>query len=64
MPTPEVGYEMCDSKGMVVAEVELAWPDLAIAVSLEPIEVIEGWDIFHFSEEEKIIESIRQKGAK
>lgn len=64
MPIPEVGYEICDFKGMVVAEAELAWPNLAIAVSLEPAEEIEGWDIFHVSEEEKIIELIKQKGAK
>jgi len=31
---PEVGYELMDEKGRVIAEAELAWPDVRTAVLL------------------------------
>ena len=34
MPVPEVGFELADSAGRVVAEAELAWPDVRLAVLL------------------------------
>ena len=34
MPVPEVGFELADSAGRVVAEAELAWPDERLAVLL------------------------------
>ncbi|MNE47251.1 hypothetical protein D3C80_1416460 [compost metagenome] len=32
--TPVVGYELMDQKGRVIAEAELAWPDVRTAVLL------------------------------
>jgi DEAD/DEAH box helicase domain-containing protein len=61
LPIPEVGYELCDEKGMIVAECELAWVQKEIAVVIDdPIE-IDGWKVFTIGESEAIIESIKQK---
>ena len=61
LPLPEVGYELCDEKGMIVAECELAWVQEEIAVVIDdPIE-IDGWKVFTIGESEAIIESIKQK---
>ena len=65
-PLPEVGYELCDEQGRVIAESELAWPDRKIAVMLEEIPVPdernrEGWDIYSVKDEKAIIERIKQK---
>ena len=61
LPLPEVGYELCDDKGMIVSEFELAWPKYKIAVTLdEPIEVGE-WELFAVEQSEAIIERMKQK---
>ncbi|WP_461534720.1 HNH endonuclease [Spongorhabdus nitratireducens] len=40
---PEVGYELTNDKGRVVAELELAWPDTRFGIYIdEPVEV-DGW---------------------
>jgi len=47
LPLPEAGYELEGSKGEVIAEAELAWPDhqLAIAIEHEDVETFTqaGW---------------------
>ena len=32
LPAPEVGFELTDGKGQVLAEAELAWPTQRVAV--------------------------------
>ncbi len=34
LPTPHVGYELLDAKGRIVAESEMAWPALRVAILL------------------------------
>lgn len=49
---PEVGYELMDEKGRVIAEAELAWPDVCTAVLLPdsgPVAALfagQGWHSF------------------
>lgn len=50
VPTPEVGFELADAAGRVVAEAELAWPDSHVAAllageSATPFEQA-GWQAF------------------
>ena len=46
---PEVGYELVDRRGVVVAQLELAWPSRrrGIAISREDMEAasVAGWDV-------------------
>lgn len=46
MSPPEVGYEIVDEGGEVIAEVELAWPEHKIAVEIGESEAILGWRVF------------------
>ncbi len=46
---------------MIVAECELAWIREEIAVVLDELIEIDGWDVFTIDESEAIIESIKQK---
>ena len=52
LPVPEVGYELTNDSGEVIAEVELAWPERKVAIVLpEQIDhgnVFEknGWDVY------------------
>jgi hypothetical protein len=61
LPLPEVGYELCNEKGMIVAECELAWIQEEIAVVLGEAIEIDGWEVFTIDKSEAIIESIKQK---
>ena len=50
VPVPEVGFELADATGRVIAEAELAWPDARLAVflaeeSAAPFEQA-GWQAF------------------
>lgn len=47
-PLPEVGYEVVDQDGIVVAELELAWEDIQIGVSIDEgtLPVLVGWSCF------------------
>jgi hypothetical protein len=51
---PEVGYEITDDKGRVIAEVELAWPDNKFAVAVDSKQkeqiVQVGWNAQTISE--------------
>jgi len=51
---PEVGYEITDDRGRVVAEVELAWPDNKFAIAIDDKqknEIIQlGWGAQTISE--------------
>ena len=47
---PEVGYEMVNNIGQVVAEFELAWPNENRAVVLRDAPAIEGWHLMSLSE--------------
>ena len=48
-PVPEIGYELTDDRGAVVAELEVAWPDkrAGIAIAAEDIEAARslGWRV-------------------
>ncbi|MCY1448053.1 hypothetical protein D9M71_647000 [compost metagenome] len=52
MTAPEVGFELMDEKGRVIAEAELAWPDARTAVLQPDTEVGaalfagQGWHSF------------------
>jgi len=59
---PQVGYEICNDKGVVIAESELAWPELRIAVMLDDPMKVDGWELFNVEESEAIIESVKRKG--
>ncbi len=61
LPLPEVGYELCDKKGMVIVECELAWSEHKIAVTLDELIEIEGWELFGVDQNEAIIKSINRK---
>ena len=43
---PEVGYEVVDELGCVVGELELAWPDRAIGVTIQDAELPVGWRVW------------------
>lgn len=61
---PEVGYEICNEKGVVVAECELAWPDIKIAIVIDEKIQIDGWDVYMVEEMDKFIECIKERGNK
>lgn len=54
IPLPEVGYELQDSSGRVVGEVELAWPDRRLAVALsgqdQAAAEAQGWETWQMIE--------------
>lgn len=43
-PPPEVGFDVVDSKGMVIATLEAAWPDRRVAVNLTRVD-LPGWQV-------------------
>lgn len=49
---PVVGYEICDSVGEIIAEVEAAWPDKKFAMVLSDADKanIEGWNFKTYAE--------------
>lgn len=47
---PEVGYELTDHIGQVVAEFELAWTNRKVGVVLGEISPVEGWTIMGLGE--------------
>jgi hypothetical protein len=47
---PEVGYEVTDDVGQVIAEFELAWTNRKVAVVLGESNPVEGWKIFGLGE--------------
>lgn len=58
LPVPEVGYEFQDENGVVIAEFELAWEDISLAVVLDEIDssAYEGWTFIGASDVESIKE--------
>lgn len=44
-PPPEVGFDVVDSKGMVIATLEAAWPDRRVAVNLTRVE-LPNWKVY------------------
>jgi len=58
---PEVGYEICDDEGVVVAESELAWSDKRIAVFIDDVISIDGWETYSIEDEDTICERLAMK---
>lgn len=52
LPAPEVGYEFQDGAAAVVAEVELAWPDLKVALYIEESPSVPDWHFISLSAED------------
>lgn len=56
-PVPEVGYELTDASGEIVAEAELAWPNWRVAVLISGDEAgmggwhNSGWELVHVDAE-------------
>jgi len=46
MPPPEVGCEIIDNAGRVIAEIELGWPDKKMGVYIEDAPSVRGWRFF------------------
>lgn len=44
-PPPVIGYDLQNEKGEVFVTLEAAWPDLRIAINVEPVDV-SGWTIY------------------
>ena len=59
-PVPVVGFELTGSFGVVLAEAELAWPELSVAVLLPEQRDSKlaferaGWQVFHGKTEDRI----------
>ena len=47
---PEIGYEIFDEKGGVVAELELAWPEKKRGLYLAEIPNVRGWKLMSLNE--------------
>ncbi len=47
---PEVGYEITNGLGEVLAEIELAWPTTKLGVHISDTELIEGWEILSLND--------------
>jgi DEAD/DEAH box helicase domain-containing protein len=60
-PIPLVGEEIIDNKGSVICEVELMWNEFKIAITFEDSLAIDGWELFTIADEEKIIQTLRQR---
>ncbi|BBG66226.1 helicase, C-terminal:type III restriction enzyme, res subunit:DEAD/DEAH box helicase, N-terminal [Hydrogenimonas sp.] len=61
VPLPEVGYEITDESGKVLADTELAWPDKKIGVVLGEIpDTIGGWHLFSVEEKELLIRHLNE----
>jgi DEAD/DEAH box helicase domain-containing protein len=59
---PEVGYEIMDGKGRIIADTELAWPEMKVAVVWNKEEQkAKGWQFFEIAEEESLIEALKEK---
>ena len=60
VPVPEVGFELTGGSGVVLAEAELAWPELSVAVLLPEQRDSKlaferaGWHVFHDKMEDRI----------
>lgn len=52
LPVPELGYEFQDGTAAVVAEVELAWPELKVALYIEECPSIPDWQFFSLAAED------------
>lgn len=52
LPVPELGHEFQDDTAAVVAEVELAWPDLKVALYIKECPNIPDWQFFSLSAED------------
>ena len=57
---PIVGYELCDDNGVVISEVELAWPEKKIAITLDEKVDLDDWNIYIVDEIELILEKLKQ----
>ena len=64
LPIPIVGYEIENENGMVIAEVELAWVELGIALVLADAPQIKDWEIFSLENIDSLIECIKQRDNK
>ena len=49
MPPPEVGYEVTNDQGAVIAEFEVAWPEKKMAIVIGD-EDVPGWNIYRLGE--------------
>ncbi len=56
IPVPLVGEELENEE-----EAELIWKELNIAITIKPDIKLDGWDIFHIQESDKIIKTIEQR---
>ncbi|WP_424686850.1 DEAD/DEAH box helicase [Halarcobacter ebronensis] len=58
---PIVGEEIVDSEDNVIAEAELLWEDIKVAVTLEEKIELEGWSIFTLEQKDQIINTLKEK---
>ena len=63
---PEIGFELVNSKGVVLSEAEIAWPEIKFAITVYPEDDIffinEGWEILSIKNPPStIIESLIKK---
>lgn len=59
MHPPEVGYELLNDKNEIVAELELAWPEIRMGVYISEVEAVAGWQLFDIQEALKYFGSKR-----
>lgn len=61
VPLPEVGYEIINGSGKVIADTELAWPDSKVAVVLNKDETcVEDWQLFDVNEAQALIQYLQR----
>ena len=58
---PEVGYEATAENSEIIAEFELAWPDIFVGLSLVEEQQINGWQIFNLADSDGLIDCLRLK---
>ncbi len=63
VPIPEVGYEIVDEKGVVLADTELAWPNGKVAVVWDKDEFcVPDWEFFAIGESDELIKALKERG--
>ena len=63
---PEIGFELVNSKGVVLSEAEIAWPEIKFAITVDPEDDIffinAGWEVISIKNSPStVIESLIKK---